>query len=199
MRPVRNLARTATLVAGALLAAATAASAHVEPTAHVHGLADGLAHPLLGADHLAAMLAVGLWSATLGGAAVLAVPVAFVGLLVVGAILGATGVALPAVEPVVTGSVIVLGLLIALRVRLPVVPAALLVAVFGLFHGWAHGAEMPEASSPLAYGLGFVVATALLHAAGIGLGFGLGRITWPHAARLAGACVACVGVLLVLG
>ncbi|NVO15027.1 MAG: HupE/UreJ family protein [Rhodoplanes sp.] len=199
MRHVRDLARTAPLVALVLLAAATAASAHGEPTAHVHGFADGVMHPLLGPDHLAAMLAVGLWSATLGGVAVLAVPVAFVGLLVVGAILGATGVSLPAVEPVVTGSVIVLGLLIALRARLPVVPAALLVAVFGLFHGWAHGAEMPSASSPFAYGLGFVAATAMLHLAGIGLGFELGRITWPHAARLAGACVAGVGVVLALG
>ncbi|RAI35915.1 urease accessory protein, partial [Rhodoplanes elegans] len=168
--------RTGALAAGIVLVATTAASAHVGQAPHVHGFADGFVHPLFGADHLAAMLAVGLWSATLGGAALLAVPAAFVVLLVVGAVLGATGVPLPAVEPAITASVIVLGLLVALAVRLPLVPAALLVGVFGLVHGYAHGAEMPAAASPLAYGLGFVTATVLLHATGIGLGLALGRI-----------------------
>ncbi|MDC7784460.1 HupE/UreJ family protein [Rhodoplanes sp. TEM] len=202
MTHVTTVARTAALAGGLLLAAATAASAHVGQAPHVHGFGDGFVHPLLGLDHLAAMLAVGLWSATLGGAALLAVPAAFVGLLMIGAVLGAAGVPLPAVEPAITASVVVLGLLVALSVRLPLVPAALLVGAFGLVHGYAHGAEMPAAAAPLAYGLGFVAATALLHAVGIGLGLGLGRLAQRRgavrAARLAGACVAGVGVVLAL-
>ncbi|MFL9825013.1 HupE/UreJ family protein [Rhodoplanes sp. SY1] len=201
VRP-RTVGRAATLAAGLVLVTASAASAHVGQASHAHGFADGFLHPLFGIDHLAAMLAVGLWSATLGGAALLAVPAAFVAVLVVGAVLGATGVPLPAVEPAITASVIVLGLLVALAVRLPLAPAALLVGAFGLVHGYAHGAEMPAAASPLAYGLGFVTATVLLHAAGIGLGVALGRIAEVRAgfgmARVAGACVAGVGLVLAI-
>ncbi|NVO17794.1 MAG: HupE/UreJ family protein [Rhodoplanes sp.] len=200
MTTARDLARTTTAAAAVLLAAADVASAHVGLTPHVHGFGDGFVHPLLGVDHLAAMLAVGLWSATLGGVAMLAVPAAFVGLLVAGAVLATSGVALPAVEPIVTASVVVLGLLVALKVRLPVVAAAAVVGLFGLFHGYAHGAEMPAAAAPLLYGLGFVSATALLHLAGIGVGLVLGRAPWQQAARVAGAGVAALGVVLaVLG
>ncbi|RAI43113.1 urease accessory protein [Rhodoplanes roseus] len=199
MRTLRDLASPATVVA-VLLLATSAASAHVGSTPHVHGFADGVVHPLLGLDHVAAMLAVGLWSATLGGRAMLAVPAAFVGLLIVGALLGAHAVAVPGVEPVITASVIVLGLLVALKVRLPMSPATMLVGLFGLFHGLAHGAEMPAAASPLAYGLGFVVATVLLHAAGVGAGLVLGRGALQPATRFAGASVAALGLAIaVLG
>lgn len=198
MKTVRDLARTTMAAAAVLLATADMASAHVGLTPHVHGFGDGFLHPLLGLDHLAAMLAVGLWSATLGGAAMLAVPAAFVGLLVAGAVLATAGIALPAVEPVVTASVVVLGLLVALKIRLPVAAAAVVVGLFGLFHGYAHGAEMPAAAAPLAYGLGFVTATALLHLAGIGAGLALGRASWQQAARVAGGGVATLGVVLAM-
>jgi urease accessory protein len=181
-----------------LLAVADAASAHVGLSTHLHGFGDGFIHPLGGLDHIAAMLAVGLWSATLGGAAMLALPAAFVGLLVAGALLGVDGTLLPAGGTVVTASVVALGLLIALNVRLPILPAAFVVGLFGLFHGDAHGLEMPVATSPLAYGAGFVVATALLHAAGIVLGLGLRRTLWNRAVRAAGAVVAALGFVLVV-
>lgn len=198
MTHVGTAARAIALAVPMLLAAVTVASAHTGQGPHLHGFFDGFVHPLLGADHLAAMLAVGLWAASLGGRAVVAVPAAFVALLAVGGALGAEGVPLPAVEPVITASVVVLGLLVALAVRLPVGPAALLVGAFGLFHGVAHGAEMPAAAAPLAYGLGFVIATVLLHAAGIGLWTALARRAPVAVARLAGACVAGAGMLLAL-
>ncbi|WP_284694362.1 HupE/UreJ family protein [Rhodoplanes serenus] len=197
--PRRDIAPLAA-AAVALIATAGSALAHVGTESHLHGFADGFVHPLFGPDHLAAMVAVGLWSATLGGLAVAAVPAAFVALLIGGALLGAGGVALPAVEPVITASVIVLGLLVALTVRLPPLPAALVVGLFGLFHGCAHGTEMPAAAAPLAYGLGFVTATALLHGTGIAIGLALGRTATRSATRLAGAGVTAFGIVLaVLG
>ncbi|RAI33484.1 urease accessory protein [Rhodoplanes serenus] len=197
--PRRDIAPLAA-AAVALIATAGSALAHVGTESHLHGFADGFVHPLFGPDHLAAMVAVGLWSATLGGVAVAAVPAAFVALLIGGALLGAGGVVLPAVEPVITASVIVLGLLVALTVRLPPLPAALVVGLFGLFHGCAHGTEMPAAAAPLPYGLGFVTATALLHGTGIAIGLALGRTASRSATRLAGAGVTAFGIVLaVLG
>lgn len=191
---IRALA-TATLLT---VSGAQAAFAHVGLADHAHGALDGFLHPLTGLDHLAAMVAVGLWSATIGGRALLALPAAFVALLIGGAVLGAAGLELPAAETVITASVIVLGLAVALGVRPPLLPSAAIVALFGLFHGYAHGAEMPAIGSPLGYGLGFVAASALLHLGGIGLGLGLGRLAWGPAARAAGAAVAVFGVLLAV-
>ncbi|MCP9628840.1 HupE/UreJ family protein [Rhodopseudomonas palustris] len=159
------------------------------------GAAAGFAHPFLGADHLLAMVAVGLWAASLGGRARWLVPASFVALMALGAALGGFAVALPAVEPMIALSVIALGVLIALSVQVPVAAAAALVASFGLFHGAAHGAEMPAMVSPLAYGAGFVVATALLHGVGLGLGALLPR---APVLKFAGGAIAAAGVALAL-
>jgi urease accessory protein len=168
------------------------ALAHTGIASHEHaGFLAGLAHPLTGADHLAAMLAVGLWAVSLSGRALWLVPASFVALLAAGAVLGGFGLALPAVEPMIALSVVALGLAAAVRVQAPVAAAAALVGGFALFHGQAHGAEMPALASPLLYGAGFVVATAALHAAGIVLG----RTAWLG--RTVGPAIAGYGLLLL--
>jgi urease accessory protein len=184
------------LGAAALLGSAPAA-------AHTFGaqgvdFAAGFGHPLLGLDHLLAMVAVGLWAAQLGGRAVWRVPAAFVAALAAGASLALAGVPLPAVEPGIMASVLALGLLVAFAVRLPSWAGMAVVALFALCHGHAHGAEMPQAAHPLLYGLGFVLASVLLHGVGIGLGLGAGRLAVPTLTRVAGAAVASVGLWAVL-
>lgn len=195
---MKKFTRIAGLAALMIVAAGQGAFAHTGVAPHGHGFVAGFAHPVFGLDHLAAMVAVGLWAARLGGRALWAVPAAFVTLLAGGAVVGASGLGLPAVEMVITASVVVLGLLAALGLRLPLAPAAALVAAFGVFHGHAHGAEMPALADPLAYGLGFAAATALLHAAGLGLGLMLPRTGAAWAPRLAGAAIAAFGVALPL-
>lgn len=195
---MRSILRLAAAVVPALIAAG-AAEAHVGVDVHDHtGLLAGALHPLTGLDHLAAMVAVGLWAATLGRAAVLAVPAAFVGVLAAGAALGAAGVELPAVEPVIALSVVALGLLTAFAVRVPVAAAAALVGFFALFHGHAHGAEMPADAAGAAYAAGFLAATALLHAAGFAMGALVGR-AGAGLVRGAGAAAALAGVAILAG
>jgi urease accessory protein len=145
----------------------------------------GLAHPLSGVDHLLAMIAVGLWAAQLGGRARWLVPVAFVGVMTLGAALGQAGLAFSGIEQGIAASVLVLGLLIARSVRLPVTAGMGLVGFFALFHGLAHGAEMPATAAGLSYGAGFIAATGLLHLVGIGLG--------TLAARRSGKLASCAG------
>jgi urease accessory protein len=182
-----------------LALAPSVAFAHSGMAPHDHaGLLGGLLHPLTGADHLAAMVAVGLWAAALGGRAIWAVPASFVGLLMAGAILGVAGVGLPAVEPMIAVSVVALGLAAAFSLRIPAAAAAALVGVFALFHGQAHGAEIPALGSPLLYGLGFALATIGLHGVGIALGFGLGRTRMNWVPRFAGHAIAAFGVLLLV-
>ena len=182
--------------AALLLVEPTLALAH--PGVHADGLVAGLAHPLTGLDHLAAMTAVGFWAASLGQkSARWIVPLSFVALMIVGAGLALAGLSLPAVEPMIALSVAALGLLVAFEIRLPAVFAAPLVGFLALFHGFAHGTEMPAMAEPVAYGVGFALATLSLHLAGLGLG--LARSRWPFsrtAARLAGAAVAGFGIFL---
>ena len=183
-----------------LLLVPTAASAHTGagPT---HGLLHGLTHPLFGMDHLLAMVAVGLWAAQRGGRAVWALPAAFVATMVVGGVLGAAGVGLPGVEAGILLSVLVLGALVAAAARLPIPTSVAAVALFALFHGHAHGAEMPHSTSGLFYGIGFVVATALLHATGIAVVVALqgARIErHPALVRLAGVSISVAGAALWL-
>jgi urease accessory protein len=179
-----------------LLAAPTLALAHVGADgAHAHtGFAEGFAHPFTGLDHLAAMLAVGLWSGLaaqrLRDAAW--APIAFAAMLLVGALAGMAGITLPAVEPVIAASVLVLGLLAATRLRLAGVVAASLVGAFAVFHGLAHGSELAGGAA-LA---GMVLATALLHGAGLAIGRAL-RTRGQWAPRLAGAAVAVFGAGLL--
>lgn len=182
----------------ALIPVASPAMAHVDPLAH-GSLASGFAHPLLGADHLLAMVAVGLWAFLLAGRAVWFLPVAFVGAMLGGFALSLAGIALPGVEPMILASVMVLGLMVAAATRLALVIAVPMVAVLGLFHGFAHGSEMGAASlAPFVAGFG--LATAALHLAGVAGGLVLMRIGGLTATRGAGAMVVALGsAIAVLG
>src|SRR5262245_27538036 len=162
------------------------------------GLQSGFLHPLTGLDHLVAMVAVGLWGAQLGSPAIWALPITFPLVMALGGLLGVSGVALPLTEPIVALSGIALGLLIALRVTAPICVAAIVVGVFAIFHGYAHGRELPEAADPTAYAVGFVTATGLLHLSGIVIGL---LVNWPagaRAVRACGAAIGCVGVYFLL-
>lgn len=161
------------------------------------GLSQGFAHPLLGFDHLLAMIAVGAWGAQLGGRAVWAVPGAFIGMMVAGAGLALSGISFPAVELGIVGSLLVIGALVAVAVRLPAAVGGGLVGFFALFHGHAHGAEIPEAASALLYGLGFVAATALLHGIGLGAAAYLKGSTRTWTVRAGGAGVAAAGLAML--
>lgn len=169
------------------------ASAHTEVGA-IGGLISGFKHPLSGLDHLVAMVAVGLWGAFLGGRAIWMLPVAFPMVMAFGGALGVMKVPLPAVETGIALSGVVLGLAVALAWKPAVKWAAVIVGVFGLLHGHAHGTELPEAANPMAYAVGFVVATGLLHLAGIAFGL---LVKWPWgkiAVRVSGAVVALIGL-----
>ncbi|MEX5728174.1 urease accessory protein [Rhodovulum iodosum] len=163
------------------------------------GLMSGFTHPLFGWDHVVAMVAVGLWGAFLGRPAIWLLPVVFPMVMAFGGALGVIGVPLPAVEQGIALSGVVLGLLVALAVRAPIWVAALIVGVFAIFHGHAHGTELPTAANPFAYALGFVTATGLLHLAGIAFGF-LTALPWGQwAVRGAGVVVALVGAAFLTG
>jgi len=163
------------------------------------GLLSGFAHPLFGPDHIAAMVAVGLWGAFLGPPAIYLLPVVFPLVMAVGGALAILGLRLSGVEIGIALSAIILGLMVALAARPPLLVAAALVGVFAVFHGHAHGAELPAGADAVAYSLGFVVATGLLHLTGIAFGL-LGR--WPAgliAVRAAGAAIALAGVFFLSG
>jgi urease accessory protein len=157
----------------------------------------GLSHPLAGFDHIAAMVAVGLWAAQRGARSLWVVPLSFVIAMSVGGVIGATGISIPFVESGIGASVLVLGLLIAASVRIPLMASSLLVGLFAVFHGHAHGAELPETVSGLTYGIGFVLSTCLLHGCGIGLGFLAQRLTSPQLVRYAGGVTAAFGAYLL--
>jgi urease accessory protein len=164
---------------------------------HGGGFGAGLAHPFSGLDHLLAMIAVGFWAVQLGGRAVWLLPLAFPAAMGVGALLGWQGVPLPGVELGIACSVIALGLLVAIGVRLPLVASAGLVALFAVLHGHSHGTELPAEASPLLYAAGFMAATLILHLIGITAGLVANRPAKPILARLAGSGIAAVGVFLV--
>jgi len=179
----------------------TAAWAHPGHGAAV-GFVHGFVHPVTGIDHVLAMVAVGMFAAKLGGRALWAVPLTFVSVMALGGALGVAGIGVPFVEAGIAISVIVLGLAVALRWQWPVAAAMALVGVFAIFHGHAHGAEMPVDASGLEYGLGFMLATALLHAVGIGLGLGIarfGRTTSPRVVQISGTAMAVAGVGILTG
>lgn len=181
--------------AGVLLAALTlapAAQAHVIG-AQGAGFGAGFLHPFLGLDHLLAMLAVGLWAAQLGGRALWCVPLASMAAMVFGAMLALGGVILPAVEAGVAASVLILGLLITVSGRLPVLASMLLVGAFAVFHGHAHGTELPPAVSQELYGIGFLLATGMLHTTGLALGMLCRRSLSPHWLPFAGSAIAVAG------
>jgi|HubBroStandDraft_5_1064220.scaffolds.fasta_scaffold29926_2 urease accessory protein len=157
------------------------------------GLFSGFRHPLSGLDHLLAMISVGLWGAFLGRPLIYVLPVVFPGMMVIGAIMGMFAVPLPPVEVGIALSVVVLGGCIALSVRAPVWAASLIVAMFAVFHGYAHGKELPSAADPVSYSAGFVLATGLLHVSGISLGFLNDRPNGVLATRSLGGIIAATG------
>lgn len=166
------------------------------------GLLHGFSHPLGGFDHLLAMIAVGVFAFVLGRRALFLVPLSFVAMMIVGFLLGANGVNLPLVELAIAASSIVIGTAAALGRPMPVAGAMALVGVFALFHGHAHGAEMPETAAGALYATGFVAATALLHATGIAAAFAATQAVGKHGkliAQLAGGAFALGGVGVLLG
>jgi urease accessory protein len=183
----------------AACAVSTGASAHIGMENHAHaGFMSGFVHPLSGLDHLAAMLAVGVWSALTArraGADLLWGPLAFSGMLLVGALLGLLGVAIPAVEPMIAASLLVTGLLVSSRLRVPGLLAAALVGVFAVFHGVAHGYELSGQASAVSTLAGMLCATVLLHATGLAIGWALRTSVWVP--RVAGTAVAVLGVSLL--
>jgi urease accessory protein len=182
-------------------AGAAPAFAHLNPEEH-GSLAAGISHPLFGADHVLAMLAVGLWAALLGGRALWLAPSAFVGTMALGFAAALAGASLPFVEPVILASVVVIGLLAAMALQVPAWTGAAMVAFFAFFHGHAHGGELGSAGA-VSFGIGFAISTALLHAVGIGTGLGFGRVFGSKAGRLiprvTGGMAALGGVWLALG
>lgn len=155
----------------------------------------GLQHPVGGADHVLAMVAVGLWAAVSGGRALWALPAGFVGAMLAGGALGAVGVALPGVEPMILASIVLLGVLAALAWRAPLAIGVGVVTVFGLFHGHAHGTEGP-ADGLLMYAAGFGLAMLALHGAGLAFGLALNALSARSAARALGAGTAIAGLAL---
>ena len=191
--------RTAAIwMGGLLLVLVLVQIAHAHPQqSEAGGFLTGLHHPIAGLDHVLAMVAVGLWGVQLGAPAVWVLPVAFPMVMAVGGMLGLMGVPLPGIEYGIAASAIMLGAAVLFEVRPPLVVAALVVGIFAIFHGHAHGTELPPGQSALLYSMGFVVATGGLHAAGIGIGT-MHRWSWGQAMlRVAGAIVAVGGVLFM--
>lgn len=174
--------------------AAVPAFAHLAPETH-GSFAAGFSHPLFGLDHILAMVAVGLWAAQQGGRAVWLIPTAFVGTMALGFLAAVIGMPLPFVEPVILASVIFIGIGIALALPVPTLAVAGLVAFFAFFHGHAHGGELGGAGASQ-FAMGFIVATAILHAVGIGAAQLFARLSAPMATRLVGATTALAGAWL---
>jgi urease accessory protein len=186
-----------TLTAALLFASVLPALAHTG-TGAAFGFLSGFLHPITGPDHLVAMVAVGLWGAQLGNPAIWVLPITFPLVMALGGVVGVSGFELPFAEDVVGFSGVALGLAVATRARPPLWVAGLLVGMFAIFHGYAHGKELPAAADPIGYGVGFVTATGLLHLCGILIGT---LIRWPSGERLVrvcGAAIGCVGAFFLL-
>jgi urease accessory protein len=181
-----------------LMMFASVASAH-EGAGIAGGFSSGFMHPVLGWDHVIAMVAVGLWGAFLGNPAIWILPVVFPLVMAFGGALGVIGVPVPAVETGIAVSAIVLGAMVAFAVRPPIWIAAVIVGAFAIFHGHAHGTELPGAANPLAYSLGFVISTGLLHISGIAFGL---MVHWPFGkivVRAGGSIIALAGAGFLTG
>lgn len=169
---------------------------HAHIGVHGDGFGTGLLHPFTGADHMLAMIAVGMWAAQAGGRSLIAVPATFVGAMALGAVVGMSGGPLPFAEAGISASVLVLGLLLAFAVRASSQWAIPLTALCALFHGYAHGESIPEFSDPAHYFAGFLMATAVLHASGVAAAVTLGN--QARALRAGGVAISFAGLWLVL-
>ena len=181
-----------------IVSCASTALAH-DASGTAGGFISGFLHPIFGWDHVVAMVAVGLWGAFLGAPAIWALPVIFPMVMALGGVLGVAGVPLPAVEITIALSAVVLGAMVGLAARPSLWIAGAIVGVFAVFHGHAHGTELPHAASPLTYSIGFVMATGMLHLCGISFGL---LTRWPHgkiAVRIGGALISLVGVAFLFG
>jgi urease accessory protein len=186
------------VVALSILSFSGLVSAH-EGAGVAGGFASGFMHPVLGWDHVVAMVAVGLWGAFLGAPAIWVLPVIFPLVMALGGALGVMGIPVPAVETGIAVSAIVLGAMVAFAARPPIWIAAVIVGAFAIFHGHAHGTELPSAANPLAYSVGFVIATGLLHLSGIVFGL---LIRWPSgklAVQAGGGLIAFAGIGFLTG
>lgn len=185
----------------AIFLAPTAALAHTG-VGGTSGFMHGFMHPLGGLDHQLAMILVGIFAYQLGGRALWLVPLTFVGVMALGGFLGVAGVRVPFIEAGIALSVIVLGAIVAFGARIPVAVAMGIVGLFAIFHGHAHGSEMPLDASGVAYGLGFMLATAILHAVGIGIGFLIGMTSKSlgnNVYRVAGGLASLAGIAILVG
>jgi urease accessory protein len=177
-----------------ILASTSNAFAHATAADLTGGISSGFLHPLSGLDHIIAMVAVGLWGAFLGRPAIWILPIVFPLVMAFGGALGIAGVPVPGIETGIALSGLILGLAVAFAVKPPIWMAAVLVGAFAIFHGYAHGAELPSATNPLMFSIGFVVSTGLLHLTGIAFGE-LSRWTWGKmAVRAGGGVIALVGL-----
>lgn len=196
---LRSHAATAALAAAFIaLATASPALAH-EGEGVAGGLVSGFLHPILGWDHVAAMVAVGLWGAFLGTPAIWLLPIVFPLVMAFGGALGIAGAPVPAVETGIAASALVLGIMVALGARPPLWVAAAVVGAFAVFHGHAHGTELPAAADAVAYSAGFVMATGLLHLTGITFGLATKWEAGKVAVRAAGGVIAAAGLAFLTG
>ncbi len=192
-RSVRLTAVIGIVVAGL----SSPAMAHITDASGA-GLSGGFAHPFTGLDHILAMVTVGLWASQLGRPAYWMLPLAFPAVMAAGAGLGIVGLPLPWVEIGIAGSVVVLGSMVALALKPSLAVSIALIGLFALLHGHSHGAELPQATSPVVYAAGFLIATVTLHAVGLIIG---SASRWPLAGigvRAAGAAIASIGVVLLI-
>ena len=187
------------LIASAMLWLPGACQAHAGAETIAGGFLSGFLHPILGWDHVVAMVAVGLWGAFLGAPAMWLLPVVFPVVMALGGALGVMGLPLPGVEIGIALSAIVIGGMVALAVRPDLWVAAVVVGAFAVFHGHAHGTELPNAANAVAFSAGFMVATGLLHLGGIAFGL---LVRWPQgrlAVRASGGLIAVVGLGFLVG
>lgn len=174
----------------------TSSAAFAHPGHDVSGMAAGLMHPFSGLDHMLAMIAVGLWAAQGGGRKVWLLPATFMTMLAVGAGIAMQWQSLPLVDAGIATSVLVMGLLIMLSLQFPVALSVSITALFGLFHGYAHGLELPQSAAPAEYALGFLAATAILHFSGVTLGITTRR-HYALLSRMMGSAIAISGAFLL--
>lgn len=189
---------TALSVGATLIVLGTPANAHLLDASGA-GWSHGFSHPFSGLDHILAMLAVGIWAAQTGRPAIWVLPVVFPLAMAVGGMIGVAGLPVPGIEAGIAASVLILGLLIAFQAKPPLTASAILVALFAVFHGHAHGTELPQAASPVLYGLGFVLATAILHLIGLSIGYVVRLPKGKLAIRIGGGGIAAAGVTLFIG